>query len=76
MDNLKCFNKSHSEIKPISFCKECNVYMCNKCENFHSELHHNHLLCKLDKNFEHIFTGFCIEKGHIDKLEYFCITHN
>ena len=33
-------------------------------------------MCKLDKNIDEIFTGFCIEKNHVSKLEYFCITHN
>ena len=30
----------------------------------------------LDKGIEKIFTGFCKEKNHLDKLEYFCKTHN
>ena len=76
MENLKCFNKRHSEIKAISICKECNAYMCNKCEIFHSELHQNHQLCKLDKNIDEIFTGFCIEKNHPNKLEFYCKNHN
>ena len=76
MENLKCYNKNHSEIKAITFCKECNVYMCNKCENFHSELFRNHHPNKIDKNIDEIFTGFCLEKDHLSKLEYFCITHN
>jgi len=76
MNNLNCSNKNHSETKAISFCKECNVYMCNKCEKIHYELHQNHHLCKLDKSIDEIFTGFCIEKDHVNKLEDFCITHN
>ena len=36
----------------------------------------NHHPNKLDKNIDEMFTGFCTEKGHVDKLEYFCITHN
>ena len=33
-------------------------------------------LYKLDKNLKDIFTGFCKEEGHSDKLEYFCKNHN
>ena len=76
MENIKCHNKNHNEIKAITFCKECNVYMCNKCQNFHSELFQNHHQSKIDQNINEIFTGFCLEKDHISKLEYFCITHN
>ena len=50
--------------------------MCNKCENFHSELFQNHILINLDKDTNDIFTGFCKEKEHFDKLKYFCKNHN
>ena len=72
----KCFNKNHKEVNAISFCQICNVYMCNKCENFHSELCQNHILINLDKDNNDIFTGFCKEKDHFDKLKYFCKNHN
>ena len=72
----KCFNKNHKEVNAISFCQICNVYMCNKCENFHSELCQNHILINLDKDINDIFTGFCKEKDHFDKLKYFCKNHN
>ena len=49
--------------------------MCNKCENFHSSLFKNHHPYKLNKE-EEIFTGYCKEKDHPNKLEYFCKTHN
>ena len=50
--------------------------MCNKCENFHSELHQEHILTNLDKDINEIFTGFCEEKEHYNKLKYFCKNHN
>ena len=52
--------------------------MCNKCESFHSKLFKNHNKIALDKNkdISEIFTGFCKEKNHLDKLDYFCKTHN
>ena len=72
----KCSNKIHSEMNAISYCFECNVYLCNKCSNYHSELLENHHNYKLDKNKEEIFTGKCNELNHRIELEYFCRTHN
>ena len=74
--NIKCFTKEHKEIDAISFCQECQIYMCNKCENYHSSflknVHHTFNLNRLDE----IFTGFCKEKNHPNKLKYFCKNHN
>ena len=50
--------------------------MCNKCENFHSKLFPGHDTFSSDKDINEIFTGFCKEKNHHIKLEYFCKTHN
>jgi len=49
--------------------------MCNKCENHHSPLHKNHQTYKLNK-VEEKFTGFCKEKNHPNKLEFYCKSHN
>ena len=38
----KCFSEEHKEINAISFCPECKIYMCNKCENLHSSLFKKH----------------------------------
>ena len=74
--NIKCFTKEHKEIDAISYCQECQIYMCNKCENYHSSflknVHHTFNLNRLDE----IFTGFCKEKNHPNKLKYFCKNHN
>ena len=73
----KCSSKIHKEINGIYYCPECKIYMCNKCENHHSELFQNdHHQFKLDKDIKQIFTGFCQEENHLEKLEYFCKTHN
>ena len=74
-DKIKCFSEEHKETNAISFCPECRIYMCNKCENHHSPLHKNHQTYKLNKEDE-IFTGYCQEKNHPIKLEYFCKDHN
>ena len=50
--------------------------MCNKCFITHSSLCKKHHLYNLDKKNNDIFTGICKEKNHLNKLDYFCITHN
>ena len=74
--NKKCSFKEHDEVNAITYCSECNVYMCNKCDIFHSKLIQNHHSIRLDKNIEEIFTGLCKEKKHQLELEFFCKTHN
>ena len=77
MENKKCSLKKHSEIGAINYCKECKIYLCNKCQNHHSELFENHHLYNLDKNLKDIFTGFCQEQSHNKyELEIYCKTHN
>jgi len=73
-----CYHQDHSNIEAVYFCIECKIYICNKCENFHSKLFKNHHKYTLDKNknISEIFTGFCKEENHLDKLEFFCKTHN
>ena len=71
----KCFSEEHKEIDAVTFCPECRIYMCNKCANYHLPFFKNHHPFNLNKEDE-IFTGFCNEKNHPNKLEYFCKTHN
>ena len=75
-NSIKCSFKEHGEIEANSFCQECKVYMCKKCEIFHSKLLQNHKAFSLDKDLNEIFTGLCKEKNHNIKLEFFCKTHN
>ncbi len=72
----KCSFKDHQEINANSYCFQCDVYMCNKCNDFHSKLLQNHNAYPLDKDISEIFTGFCKEPNHNIKLEYFCKNHN
>ena len=78
MENLKkkCSFKKHSDIDAINYCIECKIYLCNKCNNHHSELFENHHQVNLDKNINEIFTGYCLEKEHNIEFKYFCKTHN
>jgi len=79
MDNhlKKCSMMDHTEIDAITFCFECKIYMCNKCENHHSLLFKRHHLYNLDKDLKEFFIGFCKEEKHYyNELKYFCRTHN
>ena len=64
-DNIKekkCSIEEHSNINSNSFCQKCEIFMCNKCEEYHSHLFKNHNLIKLNENKdEDIFTGICKE---------------
>jgi len=76
--DIKCSAKKHSENNAICYCYYCKKYLCNKCQNYHSELFEDHQLFNLDKNtnLENIFTGYCKEKNHSCQFEYFCKNHN
>ena len=76
MTENKCSLEEHREIKAIKYCPECKIYMCNKCEKYHSSpIFRNHHPYNLS-NEDEIFTGFCKEKNHGNKLLYFCKNHN
>jgi len=78
MENTKkkCSLEEHNEIDAIIYCIRCQIYMCNKCENFHSKLFKNHQTFTLEKDMKDIFIGYCFEKEHFQKLNFFCKTHN
>ena len=71
-----CSKKLHEKIEAIIYCQECNIYMCNKCKQSHSDLFESHHLYNLDKNINDIFTGLCKDSNHHVEFEYFCKTHN
>ena len=73
--HIKCSSKIHQDINANSYCQECRLYMCEKCQNMHQELYnHNQLI--INENQNEIFTGICSEKNHINYLDFFCKTHN
>ena len=74
--NLNCSNEEHIEIKAKSYCIKGEIYMCSKCELFHSKLCKNHLYFNIENNLKEIFTGFCKEEKHNAALEFFCKNHN
>ena len=75
---IKCSSMNHKENEAIIFCQECKIYMCKKCESFHSELFQKHNQFKLSaiKSNEELFTGLCMEKSHFIELKFFCKDHN
>ena len=73
---FKCSSKEHNDINAIKFCQECKVYLCNKCNKFHSELFNKHRSYSLGKDPKELFIGLCKIENHKDSLEYFCRTHN
>ena len=73
---IKCSSTDHMEIDANSYCQECKVYICNKCEIFHSKLCKNHHIFVLEKDNEDIFTGFCKNENHNCELIFFCKNHN
>ena len=74
----KCSMIDHKEIDAISFCYECKIYMCNKCEKPHSDLFKNQhqIIIIKDKNIDEFFSGICMEENHSDELIYYCKNHN
>ena len=72
----KCSSDEHQEIEAVYYCQNCNIYMCNKCEKFHSNIFKKHLKILLGKDKTEIFTGLCQEKDHSNKLLFFCNSHN
>lgn len=74
--NYKCSSDDHKEVQAVKYCQECNVYLCNKCDQFHGKLCKNHHTYPLDKDLNEIFTGFCKEENHQKELNYFCKDHN
>ena len=50
--------------------------MCNKCEKIHSSILPEHHIYNLKEDIKDVFTGFCKEENHADKLLYYCKVHN
>ena len=72
----KCSLNKHSNMDAISYCQECNKFLCNKCQNYHFELFDNHNISNLSKEINNIFIDICNKENHHIKLEFFCKTHN
>ena len=75
-NNKDCSSLEHENTNAISFCPKCGIYLCKKCEIIHSKLLITHVIVNFDNNLDDNFTGFCIEKEHQNKLEFFCKNQN
>ena len=70
----KCSAEQDKDIDAKIYCVDCKIYMCDKCEQFHSRLFSSHQTIKLDNKSGDLFTGYCKEPNHSNKLElYFYI---
>ena len=72
----KCSFIDHREYDVTTYCVECKIYLCNKCNNFHSKLFLNHHQYTLEKGISEIFIGLCKEPNHNYELDYYCKEHN
>ena len=79
MNNQKktCSFQGHEKIPSNIYCISCNVYMCQKCESFHSKLLPGHKIYNIDKtNLDDINQEICNQEKHNLEFQYFCKNHN
>ena len=50
--------------------------MCNKCEKCHIKLFNSHITYNIENLIGELFTEFCQEQNHRQKLQFFCKNHN
>ena len=59
------------------YCEDCCIYLCDKCEIYHSSVFLKHQLYDLNKeSVDEILKGRCQIEYHNKKFQYFCKTHN
>ena len=58
----KCSTKKHIDINAISFCLECNIFMCNKCANYHNVIFEQHHKYNSNENLNDILLEFAKKK--------------
>ena len=72
-----CSFQGHEKVPANIYCISCKIYMCQKCESFHSKLLSEHKIYDIDKiNSEDISQQFCKQERHNLELQYFCRNHN
>ena len=75
--NKKCAFEEHKNIDAIDYCSECDIYVCEKCKDYHQYLvENNHNKNLRNKENNEINKEICYEHNHENKYEYFCKTHN
>ena len=74
---IKCSSNKHKDTDAMSYCLNCKLYLCNKCQKMHSEFYENHNLIILDKDLNSFFIYECDKENHDKiKLKFFCKNHN
>lgn len=74
---IKCSSNKHKDTNAISYCINCKLYLCNKCQKMHSEFYEEHNLINLDKDLNNFFIDECNKENHDKiKLKFFCKKHN
>ena len=76
IEKKKCASIDHINIDAITFCKNCKVYLCNLCDNFHSKLFSTHSIQVLKKEEYEIFTGICKDNQILDYIIIFLMPLN
>ena len=61
-----CDSKHKEKIPSFIYCRECNIFLCQKCLKYHNEKNNNHDLVKL----KDLKIGFCNQ--HNKKFLYYC----
>lgn len=75
-ERKKCSSSKHKNFDAISYCKNCRLYLCNKCKNNHSEFYESHNIINLDAELD-IFISECQKENHDkNELKFFCKNHN
>ena len=74
---IKCSSNKHKDSDAVSYCLNCKLYLCNKCQKMHSDFYENHSLINLDKDLNNYFIDECTKENHDKiKLKFFCKKHN
>ena len=68
---IKC--KRHSS-KALKFCKECKIFLCEKCLTNHNELFSQHLLEEANKQQKAIVDNNINCKKHLKEFTEYCKT--
>ena len=45
----KCSNKEHEDINATFYCNKCQIYLCDKCVDYHQKKFNEHQISSLDK---------------------------
>ena len=72
-----CSYQGHEKIISNIYCTFCKVYMCTKCEPFHSKLLPNHKVLNIEKiNADDISQELCHQENHNLEFQFYCKDHN